>query len=240
MNVRLQYNIDFTSINILDNRIYPNNYTCKLSMLTASDDSYIQNISFERVKFIFREIFHHGIMINVTHTKLKNFMEMSPEKMIVLPDDPYDQVIGMIIFSKLNAIMDGNMILEELAISSGEGDNIIYIVDESDSFGPITTHKKQMTPWWCRSDLSTLDTKKPMMHVQWSDIDMGWDLPSEEETEIEFIPEPELLQDPPKKKKKVNKNNIIEVVDLSGINNNNKPAFTPTILNGGKDPDDKK
>jgi len=64
MNVRLHYSADFTAGFYFNNKIYMNNYTLRLWMMTATTDESSHNVAFDRIKYFIGESLDSGIFIN--------------------------------------------------------------------------------------------------------------------------------------------------------------------------------
>jgi len=60
-----------------------------------------------------------------------------------LPDEPVDQIIGIMLYCKLNSIMEDQIIVTKLDIQSYLGDSVWYQFDEEDSLGPF-----KADGWW--------------------------------------------------------------------------------------------
>lgn len=250
MNVRLTYNIDFMGINVRRGNIIPNKYSVKLNMITATEDSYIQNIAFDRIKFFVKEIFHNSLFTSGEHDQLDSIITLAKGKLVILPEEAVDQIIGMVLFCKLNAILDGNIILEELEISSTDGDNVVYIVDETDNFDIFIDSKnkngqkkKKVMPWWKREDITSYDTKTNTDEkFNWADIELSWDA-DENVPDFEFIPEFEDEETDVDDEQQIDEDNIIlnnkkkknpSTNDETGKSKN----FVPQIVTGGKNTDE--
>jgi hypothetical protein len=60
-----------------------------------------------------------------------------------LPADPVDQVVGIMLYCKLNAIMEGRMTVDSLNIASQLGDQVWYLHDAQDNLDMFT-----VDGWW--------------------------------------------------------------------------------------------
>lgn len=241
MNVRLLYKANFLGINVVESRFYPNNFKVKLSMVTGSDDPITQNVAFERIKFVIKEIFNNGIFVGGESPLAPEFLKLSPTKVIILPELAYDQIIGMALYCKLNAVLNGQLTIEDLQISSSAGENIWYAIDENDEMGNFSVplnKKKKILPWWHREDLTTYDIKGEVPKFDWSAIDLDWEQVNADQMSVEFesdfdINSSDEAEPKPKKTKKKNKKQSNEIIFPGSTDKN----FTPTIVPGGKDTD---
>jgi len=198
MNIRLNYDSSFTTINILGDRIYPNIFSVKLTLITNTEDNTIQNIAFDRVKFMLREIFDCSIISNRDSKHLEFFRQTMPHKIMELPCDAFDQAVGLALFLKLNSIMGDELILAELAISSTIGDSLWYNIDSDDDYTVfLQDQKKDAISWWAREDLQTTnDLAAASGQVTWEDLQLSWDAEENEpEFDVDFQFDPILLDE---------------------------------------------
>ena len=103
-----------------------------------------------------------------------------------MPGEPVDQLVGIMLYHKLNAITEDRMVIVETELSSTFGENMTYLHSENE-----TTSNIVATAWWTSADLVHYDTqlfesdKVVTMHQAsaWRDVDLAWpDSVSEEET----------------------------------------------------------
>jgi hypothetical protein len=94
-----------------------------------------------------------------------------------LPEEPVDQIVGMMLYYKLNAIMEGRMIVSGLDISSVLGDSVWYMHDEEDSAGPFAKDG-----WWHKASIqhetlepeATPDNVVKVMSTGWHEMGLDW------------------------------------------------------------------
>lgn len=125
MNVRLTYETTFTGGSWFDEELVMSNYTLKLKLLTHTMDPMDQNIALERVKHFLYEM-HSTIFINQAEADQAEAFASLGLNVTTLPEEPVDQIVGITLYYKLNAIMEGRMSITELSISSDAGDGIEY------------------------------------------------------------------------------------------------------------------
>jgi hypothetical protein len=91
-----------------------------------------------------------------------------------LPGDPSDQLIGIMLLHKLNAIMEKRIDLVEVEISAGDG--VIYLHGENE-----TPEDLAQPDWWSSVDLTHCDIVPEgsdkvlsIPQVNWRELDMSW------------------------------------------------------------------
>jgi hypothetical protein len=94
-----------------------------------------------------------------------------------LPEEPVDQVVGIMLHCKLNAIVENRMIITETEIASELGENIAYLHNDDEQLGPLSD-----AGWWQDSDASHCDhqlisTDKVVavnFNSSWRELNLQW------------------------------------------------------------------
>ncbi len=177
MNVRLQYDVEFLAGIYYDERLQLNSYSASLSMITKTTDAVETNIAMDRLKFFINGVVDNTVFINQAHTDQAETLLYLGANVTTLPEEPVDQIIGMMLFYKLNAIMEGRIEITQLDINSVLGDNVWYLHDEEDNPGPFATKG-----WW--DDSSTQhetielepvdDNVVKVISTGWYELGLDW------------------------------------------------------------------
>jgi hypothetical protein len=158
-------------------RMQMNQYLLNLSMITNSTDPENHNIAFERLKYFVYNQMDSTIFINADNTDQCQRFITAGLDVTTLPGDPVDQLIGLMLYYKLNAIMEDRIIVEETEISSMLGENMVYLHSDNE-----TTDIPVYPEWWLSSDclhcdLDLLGTDKVVNmpgHSVWRDLTLAW------------------------------------------------------------------
>lgn len=187
MNVRLEYTMGFTAGIYWEGRMVMNNYVARFYMLTNCDEPANQNIAFERLKhFVFNEL-NSTIFVSREHEQVCQQYVNAGLKITTLPAEPVDQILGIMLYCKLNAVMEDRIIVNEVELSSSLGENMVYLHAGDENLGPF-----QSTGWWHDSDpihcdITLVDSDKVVaMHRAgvWRELDLAWD-DAESETPVD-------------------------------------------------------
>lgn len=175
MNVRIAQLTSFNAGNWHDGSLEMTEYTVKLWMITQTYNPLEQNIAISRAKhFIFDQI-ENTIFIDSEDVVKSTDLACAGLDITTLPGDPGDQLIGIMLFHKLNAIMEDRIKIVEIEISSGNG--IIYLHGENE-----TSDELVIPDWWTtadlvHSDLQLVESDKVVTMQQtsaWRDIGLAW------------------------------------------------------------------
>lgn len=175
MNVRLEYPMSFYASVYYKNQYFANKFNVTLQLLTGSEDVEEQNIALDRIKYLIKEEVEHSIFVHQREKALIKKLEAVGMQVIPLPEDPVDQIIGMALFYKLNAIVEERMDVWQVSISSEVGENMTYLHCENEASGPF-----EDKGWWDFPDphfgkvKNTGKVVELTKHITWDDLGMGW------------------------------------------------------------------
>lgn len=179
MNVKLQYKVGFLAGLYYNDTVFVNNYYVDLDLITLSSNGSDHNIALDRLKYFIDHVCSGVFFVSETETRQIKAMMNANMRLMILPEEPIDQIIGIMLFAKLNAIMEEKMLIFKLAISSDIGDSVAYLHTDADHMGPFDDRG-----WW--SDPSPLagepipvKEKGKVVKIvptrSWSDLELNWD-----------------------------------------------------------------
>lgn len=151
MNVRIAQLITFNAGSWYDYSLEMNEYTVKLWMITNTYDSLEQNIAVGRIKhFIYNQLDSTIFVNSDEKTRCVDFIRAGLN-ITTMPGDPADQLIGIMLFHKLNAIMEERIKIVEIEISANTG--VVYLHNENE-----TSEDLMIPVWWNSTDLTHCDS----------------------------------------------------------------------------------
>jgi hypothetical protein len=177
MNVRLKYDFPFTAGIYHNGNFYMNNYTLRVLMATVSEDPDDQSTAFERLKYFIYTCMESTVFIDVAETEQCNRYVQAGLNITTMPGAPVDQLIGIMLYHKLNAVMENRMIVFETELSSAVGEYMVYLHSEEEH-----TVGYVQPEWWDTADLthneiapSNLDNVVAIPQAtSWGELDMAW------------------------------------------------------------------
>jgi hypothetical protein len=184
MNVRLKHEIHFTAGVYYQDHMAMNNYRVTLWMVTNSTDSADQGTAFERIKYFIYSQMESTIFIDQDQEDQCHRLVDAGLNITTMPGEPVDQLIGIMLWYKLNAICEGRMVIMETEISSALGEDMMYLHSEYE-----TTSGYDQPEWWTSADLTHSDFIQPNAenivtmpgHTDWSNLELSW-TPDEQDT----------------------------------------------------------
>jgi hypothetical protein len=173
-----------------ENRLQMNDYDIKLSLLTATLNQEDHIVCIARLKHLIYVELDSTVFINQNDIKAMEDLSAAGIKITTLPEDPIDQIIGLMLFNKINAIMEGRMLLKEIDINSDLGDTIHYLHNDLEcsaaEFG---------TGWWddpspCHSNFKSKNNKKVVKltrNLSWQDLELCWDGEAQDDVQANTV-----------------------------------------------------
>lgn len=152
MNIRLQTDLEFMAAVYMENSLKINNYSLSVQLCTNTSEEREINIAMDRLKIFVQAELADAVFVNQEESGPAEMLALLGANVVTLPEEPVDQIIGLMLYCKLTAIMEDRMIIENLDISSSLGDNVIYLHNEEDALGPF-----QQTGWWHAADITHSD-----------------------------------------------------------------------------------
>lgn len=184
MNVTLKQSFEFSTGLVYQNEFQVNTYSVTLKLLTVSTDSDAQNIAYERMKYWIYRVLQDSVLIDLFSDRLPAYQETG-QRLLILPEEPVDQIIGIMLYLKLNSIMENRMVVTRVEISSTAGDNMVYSHYAGEELGPM-----KIDGWWSDPKPIWGTAKKPRGNnkvielgrmPEWGDLDLDWNSPGEKE-----------------------------------------------------------
>jgi len=179
MNVRIEHTLHFTAGVHWRGRLIMNGYRLTVYMVTNHREAEVTNVAFERLKHFITEEIDSSVFINIEEQEACRLYTAAGVKITTLPLDPVDQIVGVMLFHKLNAIMESHISVLETELSSQLGDNTVYLHSENETAEDI-----KMPAWWTTPDLTHFDvdlqdgeqvyTLAPGNYSQWHDLGLAW------------------------------------------------------------------
>jgi hypothetical protein len=176
MNVRIQYPLTFNAGYWQNGQLSMLTYYVQLSMITNTADSEGQSIAFERLKFFVYNEIDSTIFINRENEEQSIQLALCGLNVTTLPGAPVEQLVGLMLYYKLNAIMEDRIIITEVKINSSASDNVTYIHSENE------IPDIELDDWWTscdlvHCDLDLIDSEEVVTLHQvgaWRELDLGW------------------------------------------------------------------
>ena len=143
MNVRLEYDMHWRAAIWFENRLQINDYNANIFMYTNTSNQEDHVTCMARINhFVYHEL-TNTVFIKQDDQEQMQALSAAGIKFTPLPEEPIDQIIGIALYCKLNAILEKRMIITGVNIQSDLGDNVRYLHNSQESLGPC-----EEPGWW--------------------------------------------------------------------------------------------
>lgn len=176
------------------NEFLLNLYDVVLFMDVITDSMYEQSIAIDRVKFLFENLLSDVMFINENQTeKIKSFENLGV-KVCTLPEEPYDQIVGIALLTKINAITENRFLCTDIGITSKLSDGVEFLFSIEEPIGPFESKGKWWNEPYCKISDYKNTTKDKIVKLSkqkkdWDSYNLGWIKPKNEKNnraEINF------------------------------------------------------
>ena len=180
MTARIHRSFDFQAGVHYSDSFYMNQYDFDVEFTVESDSIREQNIALSRIKYFLHDCLEHSIFVQDTEINAIEKYTEANIKVCVVPEEPYDQIICIMLMEKLNAISEGRLIITDIALCSKMSDGVSCLYNVEENNGPF-----KLPGWWSDSSTKTsnlltnsknkkiLKLVKPV--VDWSDLFLSWE-----------------------------------------------------------------
>jgi hypothetical protein len=142
MNVRIRFNTEMRTAAWFGDDFLINNFAVNLQLITQSHDARDHSICMGRVRTVIDQL-EHSIFVHQDNTvKIDEFINCGL-RVTAFPQEPIDQIVGIVLFEKLNAVLENRMRVTDLDICSDLGDSIWFQHSENEKISVIPD-----TGWW--------------------------------------------------------------------------------------------
>jgi hypothetical protein len=181
MNARIFKEFSFYSAIHANETFSINSYTIGLEIDVNTEDIKEQNIAMERIKFTLSRI-EDCVFVNENEKlAIENYIKAGI-KVCTLPDEPYDQIIAVVLLRKLNAVAEDRLVITDISIQSLVCDDIKFYV----SIEETTDFSSKSNLWYNENNISIADFHKKINkkekvvsikkeNFDWNSVGLVWE-----------------------------------------------------------------
>lgn len=150
-----------------------NLYDMTLFMSVQTESQLEQNIAVERINYYLLENIEDSIFVGQNKKKKISNYTKAGLKVVELPEEPYDQIIALVLMLKLDAIMEGRIRVDEIIFGSKLTSGIKFhcLFEEAQSLYSGNN-------WWNTSSCALKPKKDKVVKLfdthDWKDVGLTW------------------------------------------------------------------
>mgnify|MGYP003341632791 FL=1 len=193
MNAQIEKEFKFQAGLYFSDQFFLNLYTLSVHMEVSTESIREQNIAMERIHYFLYDKLEHAFFIKDTEKKLIDKLTNLGMKACPIPEEPYDQIIALVLISKLNAITEGRLIITDIVIESRLSDGVKFKENAE-----TAQHVLGQNGWWRGFQPTIVDLPKyklsdakvvQLINNEWNEVCLSWKEKAPSNTEIVFDPE---------------------------------------------------
>lgn len=195
MTARINRTFTFQSGVHFNDEFCMNTYDVIVDFTVESLSIREQNIALERIKYFFSDCLSDSILVRDTDSDSIEKYAAANLRVCTLPEEPYDQIVGIMLLVKLNSIAEGRLTATSISVGSSMSDGVYCMHDLDENMGPFNA-----TSWWTDASASItnfapLSKNKRIVKLakpttSWDDVYLSWE---EEDTLIKTGPTAEIV-----------------------------------------------
>jgi len=155
-----------------------NLYTITLYMEVETESIREQNVAMERIKYFLNDCLENSIFVQNNEHKIIEKYNTCGFKVCTVPEEPYDQIISLLLLVKLNSITEGRLVITDMTLGSRISDDVRFICDIESPLGPL-----EEAGWWSDNGTSISDPVKKsvkkdkivkLFKTDWAEYNLVW------------------------------------------------------------------
>lgn len=155
MTTRIERDFSFQAGVYFQEEFLMNVYTISLYMDVETESIREQNVAMERIKYFLNDCLENSIFVQDTEHKIIEKYNSCGFKVCTVPEEPYDQIITILLLSKLNSITEGRLVITDITLGSRISDQVKFSYDIESPRGPL-----EVPGWWTDNGTSISDPVK--------------------------------------------------------------------------------
>ena len=155
MTTRIERDFSFQAGVYFQEEFLMNVYSISLYMDVETESIREQNVAMERIKYFLNDCLENSIFVQDTEHKIIEKYNSCGFKVCTVPEEPYDQIITILLLTKLNSITEGRLVITDITLGSRISDQVKFSYDIESPRGPL-----EVPGWWTDIGTSISDPVK--------------------------------------------------------------------------------
>lgn len=192
MNTQIEREFDFQACVYFQNNFLINSYWFDLVMEVNTESIHEQNVAMERLKYLIHDLFDNSIFVSVNDSNTIQKYTNAGLKVCVIPEEPFDQIISLVILLKTNAICENKIKVTDISLISKLSDKVKFIENIETAQNAIKNDG-----WWndpspnlCIKSPNKKEKIVKLIKNEWSDLGLSWTEKKFKSTEVLFTINP--------------------------------------------------
>jgi len=191
MSATIERDFDFQAGVYFQNEFLINQYDFTLCMEVNTDSIFEQNIAMERLKYLIYECFENSVFVAMKETNTIEKYTNAGLKVCILPDEPYDQIIALLLLLKTSSVTEGKLKITDIYLTSKISDDVRFIenIETAINAMPIEGWWNNKLPSLCSQSQNKKGKIVKLIKDEWANIGLGWKEKKSKSAEVLFSSE---------------------------------------------------
>ena len=180
MATRIERDFSFQAGVHFEGSFIMNVYNLTLAMEVETLSMVEQNIAMDRIIFFLEDTLANSVFVESTEKKAIEKYTQADIKVCTVPEEPYDQIITILLILKLNTITEGRLNITDIFLESELSDSVRFSYDiETARHNPFGNKG-----WWLEASTAMNDVEKTtkkekivrlIKHTDWANLGLDWE-----------------------------------------------------------------
>lgn len=184
---RLKNQYEFMAGMYIEGELYFNRYAMTIDFYTLDGAPEDHNIAVDRMSYFIYDAVQRSMFIHEAEFDQINLLTKAGIPVLTVPDPgPFDPVVLAILVTKMNAMLEGILVITEAELVSEVAGPLIYVWDAADEEDEIHSivNDSDIVKWWASPaprfgsypdgvDVAEVEAKSPFP-LSWQDLKLGW------------------------------------------------------------------
>lgn len=189
MNLRIAKSWEWHSGIVLDGCYTINDYQATVEMHTQDSNETAHLRALERQSWWIHDVMQDAVLIDY-NDRLVPLYQQTGQRVITMPYPPFDHTLLVMLYCKLNAIMEQRLVVTQIHLSSKQGQGVVYSHQIDDDLYDFA-----LDGWWCEShpiwaNSITRTDQDAVIALErmpdWHDLGLGWDRDQKHSQVVDF------------------------------------------------------
>jgi hypothetical protein len=155
LTTRIERDFSFQAGVYFKDEFLMNVYSISLYMDVETESIREQNVAMERIKYFLNDCLENSILVQDTEVKTIERYASCGFKVCTVPEEPYDQIVTLMLLTKLNSITEGRLVITDITLGSRISDQVKFTCGIENPRGPF-----EEPGWWTDNGTSICDPIK--------------------------------------------------------------------------------
>jgi len=179
----IKYEDRFSSSILLSKVLVPNTWNIDVHLIPNHSTGKNYNIALDRLEYYINEVLDNSIIISPDDVGIFASGVGFKGKIIVLPDEPYDHLLSIALYTKFNSILEKVFFVESVSVTSYQGEGITHTYDsESGDMETLINlindpDIQEYVDYWYKPDAQCFimdDEGMELITTKWHEVDLNF------------------------------------------------------------------